>query len=304
MPPRASKKTQDTTTDTEEQVVGAATVNEEEDAGELQVESEEPAETPVPVAKGFNGGVPICEEHDRMIPEIGKTTREIFEAFRQPFDPKLLYYKPQQVNKDKTKCQVAVYADPRAYIDRLNEVVGPENWDTKYETIVIPSRKSEGWGESRKVADIHKVQIYCTMSVTGMGSHQEIGEEYVDNPNVSTVALAMAFKRACMTFGIGRYLYDFPKNQWAKYDSTKKKVVDPPALPDFAYPSYKCFDCKNEIAWSKRRVIGGETDEYEDIPPSEVVIITKKLYGVQLCADCAKARRAATATEGAKERLQ
>jgi hypothetical protein len=110
----------------------------------------------------------------------------------------------------------------------------------------------------------------------------------------------MAFKRACMEYGIGRYLYDFPKGQWAGYNEKTKKVVDAPALPAFAYPVYICTDCKGEIGWSQRR--NGET--VEDVTPKEVCGLTKKMFGVQVCGDCAKARRAATNTSGVAARLQ
>lgn len=303
--PRGIRKTKD-----DDSTIAVAATEPGTESEEIGTEAGEAAgegETQVPVAKNYSGvdvdvKIPpvVYPEHDVMIPAIGLTTKQIFKSFSQPFDPDLLYYKPQVVSKDKTKCQIAVYADPRAYIDRLNEAVGPENWGTTFETIVIPFSGEKGWGENRKIVAGHKVIVYCHLSITGMGTHTEVGEAQTDNENVATSAVGQAFKRACVTFGIGRYLYDFSKGQWADYDDKKKKVVNPPPLPSFAYPVYMCNDCQSEIGWSKRRV--GE--DVEDVSPKEVCALTKGLYGLQVCGKCAKVRREATTTEGASARLQ
>ena len=59
-------------------------------------------------------------------------TQEVFDALSEPFEPYLIEWKPQAVAKDGLTALAAAYADPRAYIDRLNEVVGSE-WSDKYD---------------------------------------------------------------------------------------------------------------------------------------------------------------------------
>ena len=51
-----------------------------------------------------------------------------------------------------------------------------------------------------------KVVVVSTVSVTGLGSHTGVGEEWADDENSATRAEAQAFKRACSCFGLGRYL--------------------------------------------------------------------------------------------------
>jgi hypothetical protein len=54
-------------------------------------------------------------------------------------------------------------------------------------------------------------------------------------------AVSDALKRAAVKYGIGRYLYDLPR-QWVEYDPQKKQFVRTPALPAWAVPKGKASD--------------------------------------------------------------
>ena len=81
-----------------------------------------------------------------------------------------------------------------------------------------------------------KVVVVSTVSVSGLGSHTGVGEEWADDENSATRAEAQAFKRACSCFGLGRYLYDLDK-VWEDLDQYNRPVRDP-HLPDWAIPAH------------------------------------------------------------------
>ena len=128
--------------------------------------------------------------------------RTLHAALAQPFDERDLRYRAGAVSRDKTKAQALPYVDPRAYEDRLNQLV-PGDWNVTFKP----------WGESR---------IICSLTIHGVmrSSTGEAG----DSPTgiAGTSAEAQAFKRACARFGLGRYLYAITP-QWREYDVTTRR---------------------------------------------------------------------------------
>lgn len=129
--------------------------------------------------------------------------------------------------------QVLAYADPRAYTDRLNELLGPGRWTRDYTVQVVQNfeRKERGATERTITA---KIVVTCKLTIHGLGVHTGLGEEWADNENAGTAAEAQAFKRACSCFGLGRYLYDL-EGQWVDLDE-HKRPLQIPRLPDWAIP--------------------------------------------------------------------
>lgn len=130
---------------------------------------------------------------------------EMFNQLRLPFDPKHLTWKPGATKGDK--CMALAYADLRAYMNRLDEVCGPE-WHVAYEP----------WGDDR---------LICRLTITGITrsstGEMDSGEE--KSGNGGTVAEAQSFKRACAMFGLGRSLYDLP-SPWTDFDPQRKRITD------------------------------------------------------------------------------
>jgi hypothetical protein len=207
----------------------------------------------------------------------------IQEKLEEPFDPELLYWKPQAMNKEKTRAMVAVYADPRAYVDRLNEAVGVDGWSDQVEIVSTPT----------------KIIAIVTVHVNGLNSaHTDVGESDLTDQNAATVAIAQGFKRACVKFGLGRYLYNFPKGQWCEYDQKTKQVKTPPTIPDWAIPKKQCEDCKERISSYSFSSKG----ESRTLSVSEIVQNSKKKYDKELCAECQR-KRAAEGKKAAGDRL-
>ena len=123
-------------------------------------------------------------------PLLTALTPEVIEALCAPFDWSILEVRPGAVRKDGTGALALAYADPRVYQTRLDAVVGPANWSAEF----IP------WGE-------HK--LICRLTIFGIAK-SSTGEGDPRDPNAGTVAEAQAFKRACVAFGLDRYLYDLP----------------------------------------------------------------------------------------------
>lgn len=113
------------------------------------------------------------------------------------------------------------YVDARVIQERLDEVVGMENWEDEYTVLDQDSvmcklriRVGADW--------IEKVDV-------GSPSDQPDGGDRMK------AAFSDAIKRAAVKFGIGRYLYRLP-HQWAAYDPQKKQFKEKPGLPDWAKP--------------------------------------------------------------------
>lgn len=136
-----------------------------------------------------------------------------YALFTRPFAPQYIDLRPGATTKDKTKCLALAYADTRAYMERLDEIVGPENWYTDLEHL-----PSKGNVEA----------LLCRATIIGE-TRQPItkistGYEVSSDAEAWAKAEAMAFKRAWSQWGLGRYLYDLPQ-LWLPYDEGHKKIA-------------------------------------------------------------------------------
>ena len=121
---------------------------------------------------------------------------EIFNALSAPFPTEIVSWRVGSTNAQWRKENEALigkalaYVDARAVMDRLDAVMGFENWQCNYTPGVGPS-------------------IVCNIGL-------RINGEWIwkaDGAGPSDMeadkgALSDAFKRAAVRFGIGRYLYD------------------------------------------------------------------------------------------------
>lgn len=227
----------------------------------------------------------------------GHTLQDLSDLLAEPFPLELLSWKPQAIAKgnggDVRNAVAATYADPRAYIDRLNEVVGPAGWSDQYETSIATGfmKVKTGWGDKPDtITGPHaKVFVVCRLTIEGLGTKSDGGESTADDENALTSALSQAFKRACAKFGLGRYLYDLPKDVWCPYDTKKKRFVETPPMPEWALPAPRCEECHQKIYSMKvnDKVYAG----------SQVVENSMKKYKKALCGACslkaAEAQKAA-----------
>lgn len=130
---------------------------------------------------------------------------ELFEQLSRPFEPQHLSWKPGSTTKDGTKVMALAYADLRAYQERLDDVCGME-WSCRF----VP------WEGNR---------IICELTINGVtrSSTGEADAQDEKNNMAGSVSEAMAFKRACAAFGLGRFLYSLPAT-WVDFDAQAKRI--------------------------------------------------------------------------------
>lgn len=114
----------------------------------------------------------------------------------EPFNPYSVEFRGGAISHDKKSALALAYVDPREYQFRLDEVVGTGNWSVNY----------------RQIGD---AGIVCTLQITGLDSNnipisavrEEVGEFETNDRSKWPNASSQSFKRACSSFGLGRYLY-------------------------------------------------------------------------------------------------
>ena len=147
-----------------------------------------------------------------------------------PFPPEDIEWRIQQsgvTQKEIPWALVLAYVTNRAIMDRLDEVVGPENWTNSF-------TQSPNGG------------VLCPLGI-------KIEDEWVyktdgaDNTEIERVkgGLSNAMKRAGVQWGIGRYLYKLPTTfaefnhegrYHAKIDGVKRRW-NPPTLAEEFLPT-------------------------------------------------------------------
>ena len=120
---------------------------------------------------------------------------EIKAALAKPFAPEDLEWRLQNTNKDKTGGFAVPYVTNRAIQDRLDDVVGPENWRNEFKP----------WhGNGKKEAQICGISIFSEQR--GEWITKWDGAEDTDIESVKG-GLSDSMKRAAVQWGIGRVLY-------------------------------------------------------------------------------------------------
>lgn len=117
------------------------------------------------------------------------------EKLKEKFDEKDLEFRVGATNSDKTMGLALAYVQARAIQNRLDEVVGFENWKVSYKEI--------------------QGGFLCTLSI-------RINNEWIEKEDGASVTefesvkggISNSFKRVASSgFGIGRYLYN-ARNSW------------------------------------------------------------------------------------------
>jgi hypothetical protein len=143
--------------------------------------------------------------------------KAIARALAAPFDVTEVKFKPQAVKGNRALA--LAYVDVRAIMDRLDNVLGVENWQDRYQP--LPDN-TVMCGLRLRMGD-----QWVAKSDVGGPSEQPDGGDRLK------AAFSDALKRAAVKFGIGRYLYRLP-HQWADYDPQKRQFAALPRLPDWA----------------------------------------------------------------------
>lgn len=140
------------------------------------------------------------------------TLGDVYAQLVAPFPVDEIEIKPGATTRDKAKALALPYADIRVYQERLDAIVGAQNWSVEYR-------------------HISESAVFCRLTVLGVvredvGECHKVDKDGVPDENRSCSAVAQSFKRACSAFGIGRYLYSLPQI-WGEFDGQKKQFADP-----------------------------------------------------------------------------
>lgn len=111
---------------------------------------------------------------------------------RKPFKPSQVSWRVGSTNADKSKGMALCYIDARDVQDRLDEVCGAENWQSRY--LPMHDKKT-----------VCEIGIYSDLRNCWVWKSDGAGDSDVE---AEKGALSDAFKRAAVRWGVGRYLYD------------------------------------------------------------------------------------------------
>lgn len=141
-------------------------------------------------------------------------TKKIFDALKEPFDPRVISWRVGATTGDKSKGIALAYVDARDVMKRLDDVCGLE-WQDRY-----------------PFAGCCEIGL----KINGEWLWRSNG---ADETNVEGVKgqFSDAFKRAAVLWGVGRYLYYLP-NVWVPLND-KRAIIKPPELPAWALPKPK-----------------------------------------------------------------
>jgi len=133
------------------------------------------------------------------------TPAEIFKNLSAPFPPAKISWRVGSVTKDKSKGMALAYIDSRDVMDRFNEVCGPFGWQCDHK--VAPDGK----------------KVTCSIGVKSPDDGNWVwrsdgaGETDVEGEKGS---YSDSLKRAAVSFGVGRYLYDL-ESPWVALDGNR-----------------------------------------------------------------------------------
>ena len=143
---------------------------------------------------------------------MAKDAKTIRKELAQPFAPEDLEWRNQVTSGDKTSGLAIPYVTNRAIQDRLDEVVGPENWYNDYKP----------WhGNGKKDAQICGISIY--FEGKGFITKWDGAEDSDIEPIKG--GLSDSMKRAAVQWGIGRVLYKMDNAPWVKIEQKGNSSV-------------------------------------------------------------------------------
>lgn len=145
---------------------------------------------------------------------------DVQRRLQAPFSAHLVNWRAAAFNKDRTRALLLAHVDARAVQDRLDSIC-PDAWS--FELMVVEGAASP--------------TVKGRLTVLGV-TREDIGEAGEGERGTLKAAASDALKRCAVQFGIGRYLYDLPR-QWADWNDQKREPKTTPTLPEWARPDFE-----------------------------------------------------------------
>lgn len=167
----------------------------------------------------------------------------VFEKLAEPFPTEQVKWLPAFGIKAADKpTPVLAYVDARTVVDRLNTVVGAENWSDSYRPVTVTNTnmlnpksndyKSATLEQQQGGFDINYGGVECSLTILGVTKVDTGVPSFTDQLKG---AYSDSLKRAAVKFGVGEYFYRLG-TQFAKYADTYGKLKEAPKLPSWANP--------------------------------------------------------------------
>lgn len=160
------------------------------------------------------------------------TNKEIMDALKVPFKPEEVEWVIGRKSKDKSKAEAMAYISSRAVMERLDEVVGADKWEISY----IPVDMGTATRTTYKGEETYIIKGFLAK----LTLHLPEGDvTRMDGANCTDFSpfkggLTGSVRRVASAFGIGRYLYNLPR-QWVPIDQWGN-FTERPKLPSWALP--------------------------------------------------------------------
>lgn len=137
------------------------------------------------------------------------TWEQIHAGLNAPFDPKAVHWRVGSMTKDKKRGMALAYIDARDVMQRLDEVCGPPNWQTRHDP-----------GEGRVICHLGIRAAEAGDFGDWVWKSDGAGDSDIEG---AKGAISDALKRAAVSWGVGRYLYRC-ESPWVELDQYKRMV--------------------------------------------------------------------------------
>jgi hypothetical protein len=130
-------------------------------------------------------------------------TDEIYAKLAEEFPREQVSWRAQHITEKGDSALALAYIDARDVMDRLDAVLGPDNWSDAYE--------------------VHPNVTICTIAIKVNDAWVTKADGAGDTDvEAEKGRISDAFKRAAVKWGVGRYLYAMPAT-WVPCDSYARK---------------------------------------------------------------------------------
>lgn len=153
-------------------------------------------------------------------------TTDTLKQLRDKFPESHISWRVGRMNQDRTVGQALPYIDNRLVQNRLDDVLGPQNWTNRFIEVISNNR-------------LMAVRCIIGVNVGGTWVEKEDAAQLDDvgNGNREIAVKGVysdAMKRAAVQWGIGRYLYDYAA-PYVELDNGR--LVEAPKLPPELLPA-------------------------------------------------------------------
>lgn len=207
--------------------------------------------------------------------KLGEVT-SVVTKLQRPFSIKLLKFKPQATSKDKQSAMLVTFIDARDVAQRLDEVLGIDNW--QFDLVPIADTKNPCVVGTLK---LRFKDEWIAKSDIGTGTQ---GTE----DNLFKAAASDALKRCAVQFGVFRYAYDM-KFPWSKNIAPegKREQYQLPTIQYSFLPDEDkwCEGCGSQIGATFLDANGDTHDS------GAAISISYYKFNKVLCPECLKQMR-------------